>query len=187
MALPTPESGYLFARVPLTGSVSFVVVGPAVAYQTHWTGWRGSRGQRAARCQSFDGKLCGLCHLGRGWKMRYMVPVLAAGERRILELGKPQYPWLQMMDELGTWCGARITVRREWAAKNAPLLVEPAGREHVSPEQVFSAAGVAACEGQENYRAWLISTSDDDRLDGFRPSGSGVTVDYAASGADPLR
>lgn len=156
MALIKPESGVLFLRVPLAEAVIATVVGEAHSYQTHWVGLRGFKQRMAARCQMSDEKPCAICADGNGWKARYMLPVRVDGELRVLELGKPQWGWLEVQDALGSWVGARIRVGRERAQKNGVITVTTVGREHVSPELVFSCAGMAAAEGQEIYRAWVI-------------------------------
>lgn len=156
MPLIKPESGVLFLKVPLSEPVIATVVGEAHSYQVHWVKTRGRREQLAARCQMSDGKPCAICADAKGWKARYVLPVRVEGELRIVELGKPQWGWLEVQDVMGSWVGTRVRIGRERPAKNAVITITTVGREHVSEELRFDAAGIAATEGQEIYRAWLI-------------------------------
>lgn len=136
MPLERPETGYVWQHVPLSQAVECVIVGEVHSWWAHWVGNRGGKQNRGIRCVRPESVACAWCAGGHVPRVRYVLPILVGTDLRLIELGRVQYTILSMMQESGGLVGRRIVVVREWAAKNAPIQVRPAGQERLSPEQV---------------------------------------------------
>lgn len=145
MPLEQPEAGYQWSHVPLREARDVVVVGEPHSWWAHWTGGGGARGNRAVRCLAREGEPCAWCVARQSPACRYVLPVWlidydpetrepSFSELRVLELGKPQYSILVMLDKEGGLVGRRLRLVRERPKLNATIQVRPIGREHVSDE-----------------------------------------------------
>jgi len=136
MSLERPESGYTWLHVPLRESVLVVVCGEVHTWWSHWARLPQLRGGQPVRCVAGEGAECSWCAGGSPRRARYVFPVLLGAGVRVVELGRVQYPMLRMCVESGVWVGRRLRLERAWAARNAPIELQPAGQEVVSVEQV---------------------------------------------------
>lgn len=135
MALERPEAGYVWLHVPLREAVEVVIVGEVHSWWMHWAAVD-RKARRGVRCARREHLACALCEGGQAPRVRYVLPVHVAGALRLVEVGRVQYSTLAMMEENGGLVGRRCVVVREYAAKNAAIVLRPAGRETVSAEQV---------------------------------------------------
>jgi len=135
MALERPESGLTWMRVPVKESAVVTVLGQVVTYWTHWIQRPGGQRAQPVRCVRWEAGRCAVCERGQPRRVRYVVPVRRDGVPMLLELGRVQYPVLHLVFGQDDWLGRKLRVSREWPARNAPIVVVPVGREHVSEEE----------------------------------------------------
>lgn len=152
MPLVAPEEGFVWLQVPLHEPVDVVVLGELHSWWTHW--YRGPlcRGSIAVRCVFEERASCDWCRAGYEKRVRYVFPVRADDELRVVELGRVQYPALAAIVEFGEWCGSRLRLVRERPVKNAPIQLRKVGREVVPAEAQVDLTGFVAGLGQVNLR-----------------------------------
>lgn len=136
MPLERPEPGYVWLHVPRKEAVDLVVVGEVHSYWSHWTGTPGGRQTQSVRCVRQEAGNCAWCEQGYEARVRYVFPALVGDDLRLVELGRVQYPMLAMLVQESGWIGRKLKLVREWDAKNARIQIRPAGKGHVSAEQV---------------------------------------------------
>jgi hypothetical protein len=163
MAIERPEGGYAWIDVPLDKPVSLTCCGEPASWRAHWVTMPGYKRAQPVRCTSLDHGDCALCNQGVGYRVRYVVPVLLDGAPRLLEIGRTQWPWIEVRESLQDWVGCRFAISRERPVKNAPLIIVSLGRAHVSEEQAIDVRGVVATLGRDMRTAW-----DHNRLDASR-------------------
>lgn len=132
--LENPEPGFVWLKIPLNGETRVTVCGEVHTWWSHWHRVPGLRHAQAVRCRRAMGVTCDWCEAGAERRARYVFPVLVEGELRVVELGRVQFSVLRLLHEEGRWLGQKLTLRRAFAAKNAEIVLIPAGRESVSDE-----------------------------------------------------
>lgn len=134
--LERPEADWMWVHVPLRGELSGVICGEVQVYHTHWYVAPGGKRAQAVRCVRWEVGACDWCGAGYKRRTRYVIPLLIGEGARLIEVGRTCYTALAMIRESGREVGAQIVFTRERPQANAPILICPLGRGHVSPEQV---------------------------------------------------
>lgn len=151
MALESPEAGFIWGKVPLEGDLVITVVGDIQTYWSHWDRVPGRGPAQMVRCARAEGVACAWCDAGYPRRARYVFPALLDGELRVWEMGRVQFPTLKLLAAEG-WLGRVLRIRRAFRAKNAEILVFPAGRQSVGEEVVCDVSDFVAALGQGQMR-----------------------------------
>lgn len=134
MALERPEAGWVWLHVPRRDPVEVVVISDIHTWWAHFVRVPGAKAAKAVRCLAADGRPCEWCDAQVGRRARYVFAVRTADQVRLVELGRVQFPLLQVMYDGGRWIGTRMELRREWDAANARITIVPRGREVITDE-----------------------------------------------------
>lgn len=161
MALERPEPGWVWLHVPRKEAVDVVVCSDIHTWWAHFTRLPGQRVARAVRCAQADGESCEWCESQIGRRARYVFAVRVADQVRLVELGRVQFPQLQVFYSAGLsrWLGTRLRLSREWDAANARIEVLYQGRENLSDECVVDPGDYVAGLGQAERRMFRPNTS----------------------------
>lgn len=128
-AIPKPVSTNWYK---VTTEASILTVYGFGAWFSHWDGKK----NESYRC---IGHGCTACAGGSSADVRYVLLVgeMASTERHWLELRRRHYIFLEKIESVhGSVVGARISVRKEWAAKNSPVAVELIDHKEVEETKV---------------------------------------------------
>lgn len=126
MPLERPELGYTWLQVPLDRALQVVILGDVYAWDSHWYRPQGYKGPQAVRCRRREAGECRFCELKFEIRKRYVFPVRVddeAREVRVVELGRVQYPVMEVVYEMHGWVGCKLVLARERPARNAPIHV----------------------------------------------------------------
>jgi hypothetical protein len=128
--IPNPEPGWVWWHAPLVGETDVVIAGAICWYWAHFSRVNSGR-VVAVRClQGSDGEAC------------------------LTEWHRPQHAVLRALEESGRVIGRRLRVRRAYAKRNAEILLDPVGMEHVSPEQVLDPSEYVSLLGRAEYERY---------------------------------
>lgn len=152
MPLERPEAGWVWLHVPRKDPVDVVAISDICTWWAHFVRVPGARSARAVRCLAADGHECGWCAAQIGRRARYVFAVRVGELVRLVELGRVQFPLLQIMYDGGRWLGTRVQLAREWDAANARISIEFRGREVISDEVVVDIAEHVASLGLAEAR-----------------------------------
>lgn len=147
--LIAPEPGWLWVHPPLQGELRGTICGLVRCYESHWYRPAGGKVPRAVRCVRREAGECDWCSAGYERRVRYVLPLAMEQGVRLVELSRTVYTLLSMIREGGGEVGRKVIITRERPFKNAPLLLVPGGREHVSAEQVVDIADFVRGLGRE--------------------------------------
>jgi hypothetical protein len=152
--IPNPEPGWVWWHAPLVGETDVVIAGAICWYWAHFSRVNSGR-VVAVRClQGSDGEACRWCEATIGRRLCLVVPLLVAGQARLTEWHRPQHAVLRALEESGRVIGRRLRVRRAYAKRNAEILLDPVGMEHVSPEQVLDPSEYVSLLGRAEYERY---------------------------------
>jgi hypothetical protein len=153
MALERPEAGFVWLHVPRREGVEVVAISDIHTWWAHFVRVPGAKAAKAVRCLAADGRACEWCDAQVGRRARYVFAVRTGDVVRLVELGRVQFPLLQVMYEGGRWLGTRMELKREWDAANARIQIVPRGREVITDEVVVDigdhVAGLGMAEARQ--------------------------------------
>jgi hypothetical protein len=133
MAFFAPETGFVWGKVPMEGSVRCTTIGEVHAWWSHWCRPHPKGPVQCVRCVQAVGVACAWCDAGYQKRARYVFPALVQGEVRVFEVGRVQFSMIRQLREEG-FVGRVLELRKAWKAKNAEIVILPVGRERVSDE-----------------------------------------------------
>lgn len=90
-----------------------------ISEPTHWVSHWDVQLRRSRRC---GGRECYLCSVGAQKQLRVVVMAIdSAGREKLLELRERHR---ELLDGIGSFVGARVSIKREGQAKNSPITVK---------------------------------------------------------------